>query len=90
MSGYIYKVEREKLLTDEGQRLFLKIRDRVQYLLQTAGAFRMMEAFIGIGGDSWQMIACIERMVELKEIVECSNPASRATQHSVYTNYTSL
>lgn len=68
--SYEYEKERERLFTDEGQRLFLKIRDRVACLLADAGAFTMEKATRGNTGDSWQMIACVDRMVELGEIAQ--------------------
>jgi hypothetical protein len=78
------------LFTDKGQVIFLKVRDRVKELLRTAGAFRMHAAIGGIEGSSWQLIACIDRLVELGEIVQCPNPVSEATQFRVYTDHTRL
>lgn len=69
--AYSYLVEKNSLFTDDGQRMFLKIRDRANQLLTQAGAFRMMEVFRGAGsGDSFTMLACVDRMVELGEIKE--------------------
>lgn len=82
---YNYKDERMNLFTDEGQKLLLKVRDKAQSLLKTSGAFRMTEVLQGIGGDSsFQQLACIDRLIELQEIVECSNPLSKATQDKVF------
>ena len=67
---YLYSTEREKLFTDDGQRLFLAIRDTVNRHLRSAGAVRMSEAIAGNSGDSWTMLACVDRLVELKEILE--------------------
>ena len=53
--------------------MFLKIRDNVQDLLQKAGAVRMQEATSGCTGDTWIMLACLDRMVELKEIREVTD-----------------
>ena len=68
--GYQYTKELERLFTDEGQRTFLLIRDRVQRLLQQAGACTMGKAIYGSTGDTWLMMACVERLVELGEIEE--------------------
>lgn len=68
--AYDYAVERQKIFTDEGQRTFLKIRDRSQHLLKEAGAFRLSEVLHGVSGDSWEHIACLDRLVELGEIIE--------------------
>jgi hypothetical protein len=68
---YQYSKEKGRLFSDEGQRMFLKVRDFVQDALKKAGAVRMQEA-IGAagGGDSWTMLACVDRMVELGELRE--------------------
>lgn len=68
---YNYKREREKLFTDEGQRIFIQIRDHAHDLIETAGAFSMARATGKCaGGDSWMLLACVDRLVELGEIVE--------------------
>lgn len=68
--SYNYQKIKPNLFTDDGQRMFLKIRDRVQGLLKMAGAVRMIEAIAGNTGSVWDMLACVDRMVELGEIVE--------------------
>jgi hypothetical protein len=64
--SYSYERERPGLFTEEGQVRFIKVRDKVKSLLETAGAFRLAETGIA----SWEDIACIDRMVELGELVE--------------------
>ena len=71
--AYNYSSEKAELFTDGGQRMFIKIRDQVLRLLGIAGAVRMQEAISNIGGDSWQMLACVDRMVELGELRELTN-----------------
>jgi len=73
--SYVYETERARLFTDEGQRTFIAIRDRVNHLLKEAGAVRMQEAIAKSTGDSWLMLASLDRMVELKELVELGYPA---------------
>jgi hypothetical protein len=68
--GYSYEELRPGVLTDEGQRRFLKVRDHVFKLLdahEIATGERMM-AGLGLGGTNWDAMACIDRMVELGEI----------------------
>jgi len=67
--SYNYQTEKAKIFTDEGQRDFLKIRNKVNELLETAGAFAMFRALC-ISGNTWFMMACVDRMVELGEIKE--------------------
>ena len=84
--SYDYKTERAKLFTDDGQRTFLKIRDHCRELLKTAGAFRLDAAISVASGDSWTMLACVDRLVELGEIVECKHPNDRAAQNRIFTD----
>lgn len=81
---YSYETERENLFNDQGQRLFLEIRDRTFGLLKTAGAARMEEMIRGSVGNSWHMLACVDRMVELDELVELTKPGEVAGQHRVF------
>lgn len=67
---YAYHKERDVVFTDDGQRLFLSIRDKVAGLLKTAGAVRLQEAIAGQTGDTFHMLACVDRMVELGELRE--------------------
>lgn len=80
---YSYENERPKLFTDDGQRMFLQIRDNVHDLLETAGAFRCCSAFFRITGDTWLMFAAIDRLVELREIREITHDGV-AAQNRVF------
>lgn len=82
--AYNYIEEKQWLFTDDGQRAFLRVRDKAKELLTTAGAFRMHELLSGCAvGDSWHGIACVDRLVELREIREVEQE-SCATQHRIY------
>lgn len=83
--AYEYTIERSKLFTEEGQKLFLRVRDNVQKHLSQSGAVSALKALEGITGDSWQHIACLDRMVELGEIV-CLSPNPVWAQHKIYTS----
>lgn len=82
--SYSYEVEREKLFTDEGQKVFIAIRDTVKALLKTAGCVRAQEAIKGVSGNTWTMMACLDRMVELGELREVENPISSWGQHRLF------
>lgn len=68
--SYEYQKERPYLFTEQGQLDFLKVRDAAHELLKIAGAFRQSEVLSrsGITGNSWQMVACVDRLVELGEV----------------------
>lgn len=81
---YNYETEREAIFTEKGQKVFLQIRDKVKLLIDTAGAVRMQEIIQGCSGlDSWGMLACVDRLVELNEIKEITCD-SVAGQHRVF------
>jgi hypothetical protein len=80
---YNYQTEKSKIFTEEGQTTFLKIRDKVQHLLKQSGAVMMQNAISGITGDSWIMLACVDRLVELKEIREITQD-NVIGQHRVF------
>jgi len=84
---YTYENEKSKIFTENGQEMFLKIRDKVQLLLKQSGAFMLENAISGITGDSWSMLACVDRLVELKEIKEITDKTKVAGQHRVFVSY---
>lgn len=84
MPGYDYATERPAIFTEHGQIMFLKIRDNVDILIAKAGAVRMAEIMMGVTGDSWEMLACVDRLVELGELREVTSQ-SVAGQHRIFT-----
>lgn len=82
--GYIYAEEKPKLFTEDGQVLFLAIRDKTHALLKAAGACRAQEMMAGNTGDSWTMLACVDRLVELREIQEVTDPGRVWGQHRIF------
>lgn len=66
---YEYQKEKAWLFSDEGQRVLLKIRDKAREWYELAGAVRVgnLMGISGLSSDSWQNLACIDRLVELKE-----------------------
>ena len=83
---YDYKEIRPRLFTEDNQKLFIAIRDKVHGFLKMAGAVRMEEVVHlprGIScAHSWDMMACVDRLVELDEIVEV--PTKGVAQHRVF------
>lgn len=80
---YNYQNEKSKIFTEDGQVVFLKIRDKTQQLLKQSGAVMMSNILNGITGDSWLHLACVDRLVELGEIKEITN-IGVAGQHRVF------
>ena len=83
--GYNYQTEKPGIFTEDGQVMFLEIRDRVKRLIGQSGAVRMQEAMSGSVGDSWKMLACVDRLVEIGELLELRYPSGEpAGQHRVF------
>jgi len=82
--AYSYEAERDKLFTDEGQRLFIEMRDTTFRLMEEAGAARMDKMMAGLAGDAWTMLACADRMVEIGDIKEITPSVGVAGQHRVF------
>ena len=82
---YDYKEQKKVVFTEEGQKMFLAIRDNVKRLIKEAGAVDMEHAIATeAGGDSWERMACVDRLVELKEIREIPRETYVAAQYKVF------
>jgi hypothetical protein len=68
--SYKYEDIKPMIFSEDGQNMFLRIRDHITDILSVAGAIRMQEAISVATGDSWQMLACVDRMVEIGELRE--------------------
>jgi len=80
---YSYQAERDKLFTEEGQRLFLAVRDDVNKKLDIAGAVMVQKVNPHMGYDGWTFLACFDRLVELGEITPV-NSNKVAGQHQIF------
>ena len=80
--SYDYTNERKFVFTEVGIVTLLKIRDRVQKLLLASGAVREQEIHSAMSGDSWQLLACVDYLVERGEIRRVH--AEGVRQHNVY------
>lgn len=81
---YVYENERPHVFTERGQVQFLSIRDRAKRLIDLAGAANMECIIKGETGDSWQMLACVDRLVEIGELLELTVGMRVAGQHRVF------
>lgn len=80
---YNYQTEKKELFTESNQETFLKIRDRVRLLLKQSGAVTMERAISESTGNCWLLMACVDRLLELKEIREITKE-NVAGQHRVF------
>jgi roadblock/LC7 domain-containing protein len=85
--GYDYQTQRPGIFTEDGQIMFLKIRDNAKRLIKEAGAVTAEKLMGKITGDSWTMLACMDRLIEIGELHEIPNTKSRAGQHRIFTSF---
>jgi hypothetical protein len=83
---YNYKDGKSQLFTEDGQVVFLKVRDTAQRLLKESGAIRMLEVIRCVSGASdWMKMCCVDRLVEIGELRELSYGTQEvAGQHRVF------
>lgn len=84
---YKYVEQKHWIFTEEGQVVFLKIRDEVDKLLSASGAISMLCAISDASSDPWHDMACVDRLVELGEIVEVERnyPEAVRAQDRIFT-----
>lgn len=82
--SYRYAEQRPHVFTEEGQVMFLAIRDKAKELVARSGAVTSGKLMGCTTGDAWHMLACIDRLVELGELVEVPNTVSGAGQHRIF------
>ncbi len=70
---YSYEVERSWVFTEGGQTTFLAIRDTAKEMIEASGAVTCGKLTSGQSGDSWHLLACVDRLVELGELREVPN-----------------
>jgi hypothetical protein len=68
--SYDYQAQRSHVFTEAGQRMFLAIRDKAEACLKIAGSVQSQKLISVVSGDTWDMLACIDRLVELNYLCE--------------------
>lgn len=81
---YDYEQEKKRLFTDEGQRELIRVRDHVMSVLKISGAITMLSAMRGSSGDSWKMMAYVDRLVELGDISEVFKSHDTPGQYRIF------
>lgn len=86
--SYSYATQRPFVFTEDGQVMFLSIRDKARKLMVDSACAMLGKIISGQTGEVWNMMACVDRLVELNELKEIPNPISSAGQHRIFTNTT--
>jgi putative lipase involved disintegration of autophagic bodies len=82
--SYSYEKERERVFSDDGQRMVMQMHATARKCIEMSGAVRMDKLMSGLLGDSWLMMACADRLVEMGCIEEIKNPVSNVGQHRLF------
>lgn len=84
--GYEYSTHRSLVFTEEAQGTFLAIRDAAKALIAQSGAVKSSHLISAAGttSDMWTRLACIDRLVELGEIKELTDPEKVYGQSRVF------
>lgn len=83
--SYVYREHRPFTLTDEGQRKTADVLDFARRALELSGAVQAGKLLAAAGsGDSWQLMACVERLVELEYLAPLPCNAGLAWQSGVF------
>lgn len=80
---YKYEDMKEQLFTQDGHKISIKIMQIVNSILNKYSCVIMQDAIKGCSGDTWLMMACVDRLVELGELVEISRDGCKC-QHRVF------
>lgn len=83
---YRYEDFKPRIFSEEIQGTFLRIRDRVGVLLEEAGAVSMQKLLNvpGVLGDTWLMMACVDRLIELGEIREVKRTPAVMAKYRIF------
>jgi len=73
---YKYEDYRPFLFSEEGQVVFLKKRDIIKDMLNKSKYVDLEDIVRNTSGSNFETIACVDRMLELNEIVEMTDKNS--------------
>lgn len=81
--SYIYEEIRPTLFTEEGVKDLMKIQRKVTQLLTNHNVM-LAESTFSETADPWTAMACLDYMVEQKEIYEVTEGCGVAGQYRTY------
>lgn len=76
--SYNYATHRPFVFTEEGQEMLLKFRDRAREHIEHSGAVSYAAIIAGTGGQGWDILACVDRLVELGDLRRVTGELSYA------------
>lgn len=82
--SYNYQQQRHKIFTEDGTRMLMRMRDKARELLNLSGAVIASKIMMASSGDGWQMLACIDYMVEQGDLRRVTGEFDTAGQDQVF------
>jgi hypothetical protein len=82
--AYNYQKERPRLFTEDGQTMLVTMRDTIQRKVKVAGAVTARAAMSDVSGDTWMMLAVLDRLMEMGDIRRIEQRGHVAGQDEVY------
>jgi len=82
---YSYKEQRKEIFTESGVSMLLKMRDNINKKLDVAGAVCAGKAMENISGDTWVMLAILDYLIEINELVEVTQEMECRGQDKIFT-----
>lgn len=70
---YKYEDYKDKLLSIEGTEMFFNVKKRIDNFLSLSGAFKIENVITKMSGDSWLIMACVDRLVEIAYLKELTD-----------------
>jgi hypothetical protein len=85
---YNYNEQKAELLTTSGFNAYVQVKANAEKLLKESGAFKLHNVIQGVSGagSSWTLLACVDKLVENKEIKEIPIP-DRMAQDRIFVKY---
>jgi hypothetical protein len=73
--SYDYKIHRGLVFTEHGQCMFAQMQSNAAGIISISGAVKADKLMTS--GDTWLMLACMDRLIELGYLREVTGPNSR-------------
>lgn len=70
---YSYKKSKSDACDPDNQLLFLAVRDKAKELTKVSGVFKIRAITTSVEGDVDTTMACVDRLVELGEVVDLTS-----------------
>lgn len=82
---YDYEKHRQSLMNPSGIALLLEVVHKAKILHRSAGAFSEIKLLEDVAGDSWDQLAVVDLLRELKHLVVVHHASHRSNNILIYT-----